>query len=155
MRSLFRTQRELALENLALRQQVAALIRTRGGRHLRLWVWDRAFWVMLSQGWKDWREALAIVEPATVIRWHREGFRRFWRRKSRPGRLGRPGLDREVVSLIRRMAQANVIWGAPRIRNELAKVGIRTLDSPSYEGRGRRSRRPGPADGLSGKDNGR
>jgi hypothetical protein len=54
---------------------------------------------MLSQGWKDWREALAIVAPATVIRWHREGFRRFWRRKSRPGRLGRPGLDREVVSL--------------------------------------------------------
>ena len=77
MRSLFRTQRELALENLALRQQVATLIRTRGGRRLRLGPWDRAFWVMLSQGWAGWKEALAIVEPATVIRWHREGFRRF------------------------------------------------------------------------------
>jgi len=95
-------------ENLALRQQVAVLIRTRGSRRLRLEVWDRAFWVMLSQGWKCWREALAIVEPATVIRWHREGFRGFWRRKSRPGRVGRPGLDREVVKLIQRMAQANV-----------------------------------------------
>src|SRR5574342_1439265 len=115
MRSLFRTQRELALENLAVLQQVATLIRTRGGRRLRLGPWDRAFWVMLSQGWAGWKEALAIVEPATVIRWHREGFRRFWRRSSRSGRQGRPGLDREVVNLIRVMAQANVTWGAPRI----------------------------------------
>jgi putative transposase len=123
-RSLFRTQRELALENLALRQQVAVLIRTRGGRRLRLGLWDRAFWVMLSQGWKCWREALAIVEPETVIRWHRDGFRRFWRRRSRSGRVGRPGLDRAVVKVIQRMAQANVTWGAPRIRNELAMLGI-------------------------------
>jgi transposase InsO family protein len=124
MRSLFRTQRELAFENLALRQQVAALIRTQGGRRLRLGAWDRVFWVVLSRMWKSWREALAIVEPETVIRWHRDGFRRFWRRKSRRGRVGRPGLDPEMVTLIRRMAQANVTWGAPRIRNELAMVGI-------------------------------
>jgi len=87
-------------------------------------VWDRAFWVMLSRRWTGWREALAIVEPATVIRWHREGFRRFWRRRSRPGRPGRPALDRELVNLIRRTSQANVTWGAPRIRNELAALGI-------------------------------
>ncbi len=124
MRSLFRTRRELALENLALRQQVAVLIRTRGDQRLRLGAWDRAFWTILSQRWERWREALAIVEPATVIRWHREGFRRFWRRRSRSRRLGRPGLDREVVRLIGRMSQANVTWGAPRIRNELAKLGI-------------------------------
>ncbi len=129
MRSLFRTRRELALENLALRQQVAVLMRTPGSRHLRLGVWDRAFWVILSQGWASWSDALAIVEPATVIRWHREGFRRFWRRKSRRGRLGRPGLDREVVRLVRTMAQANVTWGAPRIRNELAKLGIEVATS--------------------------
>ncbi len=108
LRSLFRTQRELALENLALRQQVGVLIRTRGGRRLRLGVWDRALWVILSQAWAGWRGALAIVEPATVIRWHREGFRRFWIRRRRPRRLGRPRLGREVVTLIRRMAQANV-----------------------------------------------
>ena len=124
MRSLLRTRRELALENLALRQQVAVLIRTRGGRRLRLGAWDRTFWTILSQGWAGWRKALAIVEPATVIRWHREGFRRFWKRRSRPRHRGRPGLDREVVRLIRRMAQANVTWGAPRIGNELAKLGI-------------------------------
>jgi transposase InsO family protein len=144
MRSLFQTQRELALENLALRQQVAALIRTRGGRRLRLGVWDRAFWAMLSQAWTGWKEALAIVEPATVIRWHREGFRRFWRRRSRPGRQGRPGLDREVVSLIRLMAQANVTWGAPRIRNELAKVGIEVAVSTVAKYMPRRRKPPSP-----------
>ena len=123
-RSVFRTQRELALENLALRQQVALLIRTRGVRRLRLGVWDRTLWGILSQRWAGWRNALAIVEPASVVCLHREGFRRFWRSRSRRGRLGRPGLDREVVNLIRRMAQANVTWGAPRIRNELEKLGI-------------------------------
>ena len=144
MRSLFRTRRELALENLALRQQLALLIRTRGGRRLRLGVCDRAFWMILAQGWAGWREALAIVEPATVIRWHREGFRRFWRRKSRHRRLGRPGLDREVVSLIGKMAQANVTWGAPRIRNELAKLGIEVAVSTvaKYMPRRRKPRSP-------------
>jgi hypothetical protein len=112
MRSLFRTRRELALENLALRQQLAVLMRTGGGRRLHLARWDRLLWVALSRGWARWREALAIVEAATVVRWHREGFRRFWTWKSMPGRLGRPGLKREVVNLIRRMSQANVTWGA-------------------------------------------
>jgi len=144
MRSLFRTRRELALENLALRQQLALLIRTRGGRRLRLGLCDRALWMILAQGWAGWREALAIVEPATVIRWHREGFRRFWRRKSRHRRLGRPGLDREVVSLIGKMAQANVTWGAPRIRNELAKLGIEVAVSTvaKYMPRRRKPRSP-------------
>ena len=123
IRALFRTQRELALENLALRQQVAVLLRTRGVRRVRLGVWDRLFWVMLSRTWNRWKHALAIVEPATVVRWHREYFRGFWRRRSQ-SRLGRPGLDQEVVKLIRRMARANVTWGAPRIRNELAMLGI-------------------------------
>jgi putative transposase len=142
IRSLFRTQRELALENLALRRQVAALIRTQGGRRLRLGVWDRVFWAVLSRRWKSWREALAIVEPETVIRWHREVFRRFWRRRSRPGRAGRPGLDREIVRLIRRMAQANVTWGAPRIRNELAMVGIDVAVSTVAKYMPRRRRPP-------------
>ena len=123
-RSLFRTQQELALENLALRQQVAVLLRTCRRRRPRLGAFDRAFWVILAERWAGWREALAIVEPATVVRWHRLGFKRFWRRRSWPGCPGRPGLDREVVGLIRRMARANVTWGAPRIRNELAMLGI-------------------------------
>ena len=75
-RSIFRTRRELALENLALRQQVAVLIRTRRARRLRLGFWDRAFWIILSQRWPGWRDTLAIVKPATVVRWHREAFKR-------------------------------------------------------------------------------
>jgi hypothetical protein len=59
-----------------------------------------------------------------VVRWHREGFKRFWTRQSRAGRAGRPALGRELVGLIRKMARSNVTWGAPRIRNELAKLGI-------------------------------
>ena len=135
-RSLFRTQQELALENLALRQQVAVLIQTSRRRRLRLGVWDRAFWVILSERWAGWRGALAIVEPATVVRWHRKGFERFWRRRSwfgrRPGRLG---LDREVVGLIRRMAQANVTWGAPRIRNPGIEVAVSTVAKSMPRGR--------------------
>ena len=143
-RSLFRTQRELALENLALRQQVAVLLRTRRGRRLRLGAADRAFWAILSQQWPGWRNALAIVEPATVVRWQRQAFKRFWRRRSRSGRLGRPGLDREVVKLIRRMAQANVTWGAPRIRNELAMLGIQVAVSTVAKYMPRRRKPPSP-----------
>ena len=84
------------------------------------------------------------MEPATVIRWHREGFRRFWRWRSRPGRLGRPGLDREVVSLIRRMSQANMTWGAPRIRNELARLGIEVAVPTVAKYMARRRKPPSP-----------
>jgi len=80
----------------------------------------------------------------TVIRWHREGFKRFWRRRSRPRRVGRPGLDREVVSLIRRMSQANVTWGAPRIRNELATLGIDVAVSTVAKYMLRRRKPPSP-----------
>ena len=111
---------------------------------LRLGVWDRAFWVILSQRWAAWKQALAIVEPATVVRWHREGFRRFWRRRSRRGRQGRPGLDHEIVRLIRLMAEANVTWGAPRIRNELAKVGIEVAVSTVAKYMPRRRKPPSP-----------
>ena len=82
--------------------------------------------MVLARYWAGWRYALAIVRPATVVRWHREGFRRFWNRKSRAGqRRGRPTLDRQLVELIRKMSRSNVTWGAPRIRNELAKLGIK------------------------------
>ena len=86
--------------------------------------WDRALWVILARRWQPWRYALAIVQPATVIRWHREGFKRFWTRRSRAGSEGRPALGREIVGLIRKMSSSNVTWGAPRIRNELSKIGI-------------------------------
>ena len=115
-RSLFRTTGDLALENLALRHQIGVLRRALGDRPARLRNWDRALWMVLARSWAGWRCSLAIVQPATVIRWHREGFKRFWTRKSSAGRRGgRPGLDREIVDLIQKMSRSNVTWGAPRM----------------------------------------
>jgi transposase InsO family protein len=121
--SFFKTQRELALENLALRHQIGVLKRTLGTRRVCLKPSDRKLWVVLSRLWSEWQQALAILQPATVIRWHRQGFRRYWACKSRR-RFGRPELDREMRTLIRKMSTSNPTWGAPRIRNELAKIGI-------------------------------
>jgi hypothetical protein len=107
IKSSFKARRELALENLTLRHQVGVLTRTAGDRRPRLSSWDRGLWVVLCRHWKAWRGALAIVQPAAVLRWHREGFRRFWTRRSRVRGDGRPALDREVVGLIRRMSTSN------------------------------------------------
>lgn len=124
-RSLVRTTGDLALENLALRHQICVLRRALGDRPARFGNWDRALWMVLARRWTGWRSALAIVQPATVIRWHRDGFKRFWCRKCRVGRRGgRPALDPKLVELIQKMSRSNVTWGAPRIRNELAKLGI-------------------------------
>lgn len=118
--SAARTRQGLAAENVALRQQLAVLKH----RHPRprLDAVDRLFWVVLSRIWPGWREALHIVQPETVIRWHRQGFRYYWHWKSR-GR-GRPKIDAEIRSLIQRMCRANSLWGAPRIHGELLKLGI-------------------------------
>ena len=118
--SLFKTQRALALENLALRHQLQVLQRT--GHRPRLSRWDRGFWVLLSRLWKDWRGSLVIVQPATVVGWHRKGFRLYWKWKSR--RSGRPKVSRETRDLIRQMSKENPLWGAPRIQAELIKLGI-------------------------------
>jgi putative transposase len=121
--SYFKTQRELALENLALRHQIGVLKRALGTKRVYFKPPDRKLWVVLSHLWSGWQQVLAIVQPATVIRWRRDGFRRYWMRKSRR-RDGRPELDREVRALIRKMSMSNPTWGAPRIRNELVKIGI-------------------------------
>ncbi len=118
--SLFRTRRDLAFENLLLRQQLAVL-KEKGGRP-QLSPTDRSFWVIVSKLWPKWRESLYIVKPETVIRWHRQGFKRHWARKCR--NRGRPGLDPEIKLLIKRMSEANPLWGAPRIHGELLKLGI-------------------------------
>jgi hypothetical protein len=121
LRSTVRTQRELALENLALRQQVAVwrVLQPRP----QLTATDRIFWVVLSRLWKNWRTSLQVVRPETVVGWHRQGFRRFWAWKSRP-RRGRPRIGTELRDLIRRMSYANPLWGAPRIHGELLKLGL-------------------------------
>jgi putative transposase len=112
----------LAIENLALRHQLNVLQRT--AKKPRLRATDRALWVLLSRFWAGWRESLAIVQPVTVIRWHREGFRLYWRWKSRPTRPGRPRVPREIRDLIGQLSQANPLWGAPRVHGELQRLGI-------------------------------
>ena len=111
----------VALENLALRHQLLVLQRSVG--RPRLSRWDRIFWVWLSRLWAGWRTTLVIVRPATVLAWHRRGFQLYWRWKSRPTPVGRPRLDAELRTLIRRMARENPTWGRRRIQAELALLG--------------------------------
>jgi putative transposase len=111
----------IALENLALRQQLAVFKRKCPRPRLR--GMDRFFWVWLLRSWKDWRRALIIVRPETVVAWHRKGFRLFWTWLSRR-KMGRPEVSPAIRSLILKMAAANPLWGAPRIHGELLKLGI-------------------------------
>jgi hypothetical protein len=117
-----RTRRALALENLALRHQLAVLQRAAPRPRLRRS--DRLLWVLLSRLWRGWAETISIVQPETVIRWHRTGFKLFWTWKSRRNGPGRPAVAPEIRALIRRMSEANALWGAPRIHGELQKLGI-------------------------------
>jgi len=123
--AFFRTRRRSAIEILALRHQLGVL--KRSVKRPRLTDADRGLWVLLSRRWAGWSDALIMVKPATVIGWHRAGFRRYWTWRSRP-KGGRPGIDPEVRALIKRMATAN-LWGAPRIHGELLKLGIRISEA--------------------------
>jgi putative transposase len=119
---MLRSRRDLIFENLALRQQLAAFMTKERKPTIRSF--DRAFWVILRQLWSRWATALVIVKPETVIRWHREGFRLFWRRRSRAGRpRGRPAVEPKIRELVRRMRDENG-WGAKRIHGELLMLGI-------------------------------
>jgi homeodomain-containing protein len=117
-RSAQATRREMLLETLALRHQFCVLARSIRRFHPV----DRLFWLFLRWLWPRWRDALVLIKPATVDRWHREGIRQCWRRRSR--RPGRPRIDSTCRDLIRRMATENCLWGAPRIHGELLKLGI-------------------------------
>jgi len=114
--------RQLAVENLALRQQLAVYKRTANRPQLRRR--DRLFWVWLSRTWPAWRQALVIVAPDTVLRWQRLRFRRHWAKLSGRPPAGRPPVSAEIKTLIRNMAAANPLWGAPRIHGELLTLGI-------------------------------
>lgn len=121
--SAFKTRAVLQLENLALRHQIGVLQRAAKKRP-KLTFADRFFWAWLCRLWGDWRSALVIVRPGTVIAWHRKGFRLFWIWKVRHGQPGRPAIPKDVRDLIRNMSRENPLWGAPRIHGELLKLGI-------------------------------
>jgi hypothetical protein len=124
VRLLMSGHQTVALENAALRLQLAAL--QRKGKRPVLTAFDRMFWIALRQWWSGWRSPLVYVRPDTVTRWHRERFRKFWARLSRSHhrRPGRPATAAEIRQLIERMAAANPLWRAPRIHGELKMLGI-------------------------------
>ena len=121
LRAMLIPKIHLAFENLALRQQLA--VSHQSGKRPKLRPRDRVFWVWLSRLWPNWRSALAIVQPETVVKWHRMGFKLYWRWKSRARKPGRPPIEREIRDLIRQMSQENPTWGAPRILSELLLLG--------------------------------
>src|SRR5262245_11156034 len=102
-----RGHRELVLENLALRQQLAAFHRT---TRCRLRARDRFFWMVLARSWENWRKALIVVQPDTVVRWHRDWLRRRWTRRSQQQHHGRPPIDQQIRTLVGEMATANPLW---------------------------------------------
>jgi len=115
-----RSRAAVELENLALRHQLHVLRRQRPGRP-RLFAIDRLLWIWLYRIWPRCLDAMVLVKPATVVQWHRQGFRLFWRWRSKSGR---PSVEGEIRALIRQMSRANPLWGAPRIHGELLKLGI-------------------------------
>jgi len=120
---LTRSRAELIVENAFLRQQL--IVASRGVKRPVFRVHERGLLVLLASLLPRWRNALLLVKPETLLRWHRAGFRLFWRRKSRSAGPREPRLGRDVIALIQRMAAENRLWGAERIRGELWKLGIR------------------------------
>jgi hypothetical protein len=119
MLAAMKPRASLVAENLALRQQLAVL--RRATPRPRLHPVDRAFWAVLSRTWSRWADVLAIVQPATVLAWHRRGFALFWTMKSK--HIGRPPISAELIALIKRMAAENPLWSRRRIASELANLG--------------------------------
>src|SRR5467141_4313662 len=114
--------RQVALENLALRHQLA--VYKKMVNRPKLLSSDRLFWVALSRVWAGWRQALVIVSPNTVLRWQRRRFCEHWTKLSARPIAGRPPVNAEIKALVTRMAAANPLWGAPRIHGELLRLGI-------------------------------
>jgi transposase InsO family protein len=124
---LFKSRRRLEAENLFLRHQLSIALR-RAPDRLRLRGSDRVLMVWMTRIWPGLLDLAQIVEPGTILRWHRAGFTAYWRWKSR-SRAGRPKIKRELRDLIRQMSRENPLWGAPRIHGELLKLGFEIAES--------------------------
>ena len=135
---MFKSRRRLEAENLFLRHQLGIALR-RAPPRLRLHGRDRALLVWITRIWPSLLDLSEVVKPETILRWHRSGFKVFWRWKSRH-RAGRPKIDRELRDLIRRMSMENSLWGAARIHGELLMLGFEVAQSTvsKYMVRGRR-----------------
>jgi len=141
---LFRRRGNLVLENLVLRQQLAVLKRRRPRPHLQLM--DKVFWVAVGRFWPRWKQSLIVVTPETVVRWHRAGFRMYWRLISRVRRsAGRKPTPKQVRELIFRMVRENPTWGAPRIHGELLMLGFDLSERTISRWMKRAPRDPEPA----------
>src|SRR5713101_10139578 len=125
--SLFKSKGRLEAENAALRHQLIVLRRKVRGR-VHLTNGDRFFLVQLYRWFPSVLKAITIIRPETLVRWHRAGFRRYWRWKSRSSG-GRPRISADLRALIRRMSVDNPLWGAPRIHGELLKLGLEVAQS--------------------------
>src|ERR1700675_3592975 len=125
--SPFKSKNRLEAENAVLRHQLVVLRRKLKGR-ARLTNNDRWFFVQMYRWFPPILKVVTIIEPETLVRWHRAGFRRYWRWKSR-SRGGRPQIDAELRALIRHMSMENLLWGAPRIHGELLKLGFSVAQS--------------------------
>ena len=120
---LTRSRKELLAENTLLRQQL--IVASRKVKRPAFRSGERGLLLLLAGLVPRWRDAVLLVKPDTILRWHRQGFRLLWRCKSRRSGKPRPRLSPDVIELIRRMARSNATWGAERIRGELLKLGIR------------------------------
>src|SRR5262245_1397252 len=120
-------KRELEAENAVLRRQLAILQHKACGR-VQLTNSDRLFFVMLYRWFPSILKTATLIQPDTLVRWHRAGFRRYWRWKSR-NLGGRPPISAELRAMIRRMSLENTLWGAPHIRGELLKLGFTVAQS--------------------------
>ena len=129
--SPFKSKSRLEAENAALRYQLIVLKRWVRGR-VQLTNGDRLFLVQLYRWFPSVLKAITIIRPETLVRWHRAGFRRYWRWKSR-SLGGRPQIDAELRALIRRMSVDNPLWGAPRIHGELLKLGFEVAHTKSLK----------------------
>jgi len=116
----FRTRTQLQLEILLLRKQLE--IAMRSSPKLKMQRLDRMFFSVMTDLFAGWKDALLIVKPETVIKWHRQGFKMYWRWKSRHA-AGRPQISQEQINLIKRIADENPLWGAPHVHGEMLKLG--------------------------------
>lgn len=123
--TFFKSKTQLRLDNVFLRKQLEIV--NRSNKKLLIQNRDRFFFILMKRFSSHWKESLVIIKPETVINWHRKGFKIYWTWKSK--RKGRPRIDREIIQLIKQMANENQMWGIPRIHGEILKLWLNISES--------------------------